>query len=293
MYKADLQNYTVNINSKDRINFNDPSSIVKIQVRDLINLNSRKATYLSVPQIIIPPTINNISASIKNNTLEVIENTVPPGPSLSYTITFPDGNYNQTTFSNQLVSLLNAGSAGSGYAQTYNTSYDTSTGKMTVFIVGLPPGFVFSFSFNGFNGTIGEMLGFPNHIYTDVSTSSTNSLTGPNVVNFAYPQAIFLRSNKMRVDGNYDSSSGNQNIGFQGARGATGDIFKVLPIYNNGFSSVIQDRFEGLPDQRLDISNLINSTLEFRLTDQFNNLIDLNNYDWMMTLLIQYSKEIK
>jgi hypothetical protein len=237
--------------------------------------------------------MNNISSLIGNNTLEVIENTVPPTVALTYTITFPDGNYSQTTFANQLVTLLNAGSASFGYGQTYNTSYNAGTGLMTVFMVGLPPGFVFSFSFNGVNGTIPEMLGFPNHLYTDFTTGSTNSLTGPNAVNFAYPQGIFLRTNKMKVDSNYDSSSGDPNPGREGTRGATGDILKLLPVYNNGFSSIIYNSTQGIPDQRLDISNLINSTLEFRLTDQFNNLIDLNNYDWMMTLVIQYSKEIK
>jgi hypothetical protein len=295
MYKSELQNYTVNINSKDRINVNDPSSSVKILIRDLINLNSKKATYLTVSQIILPPTLNNISAQIGNNVLTVTEDTVPSTVPLTYNIVFPDGNYSQSSFANALVILLDDNSALSGYAQTYQTTFDSASGKMSVNMTGHPAGFTFAFTFDGTNGAINEMLGFPNHTYQNftVVPNAFRNLISSNAVNYAYPQAVFLRTNKMKVDGNYDSSSGNPLNGNEGSRGATGDILKVVPIYTNGFSSIIYNSFEGFPDQRLDISNLINSTLEFRLTDQFGTLIDLNNYDWVMTLNIQYSKEIK
>jgi hypothetical protein len=294
MYKTELQNYTINVNSKDRVNVNSPSSYVQLLIRDLINLNSKKATYLSVTQVILPPTMNNISSALQNNMLLVTENTVPVTTPRQYTITFPNGNYNQTTFAAELVLLLNAGSAASGYAQTYNVTYDQVSGKYTIFMVGLPAGFTFAFTFEDLMGTINEMLGFPNHTYNMFTVIATGpTLISANSINFAYPQAVFLRTNKMKVDGNYNSSSGNPANGFEASRGATGDILKVIPISSNGFSSVIYDIFSGVPDQRLDISNLINSTLEFRLTDQFGTLIDLNNYDWMMTLVVQYSREIK
>jgi hypothetical protein len=294
MYKTDLINYTVSINSKDRLNANEDSSFIRILVKDLININSRKSTFLSLSQLILPPTINNVSSKIGNNTLEITENTIPSTIPLTYTITFPDGNYNQSTFSNNLVSLLNAGSAGSGYAQTYSTSFDSETGKITLSMVGLPVGFTFAITFNGPSQVLNEFMGFPNREYTDFTVQAVNAqIISAKAVNYAYPQAIYLRSNKMRIDGNYDTSLGNQNTGQEGNRGGTGDILKIIPIESNGYSSVIYNRTEGIPDQRLDISNLLNGTMELRLTDQFNNLIDLNNYDWIATLLVQYSREAK
>ena len=109
MFSPNLVNYPVLISSKNRSNKNEISSKMRIKITDLINLQSRKSVYVSVPYCHFPPTWYNITS--KNNSLTVIEATNLFASPNSLTVSIPPGNYNvnnlKDRISNKCLQNLN------------------------------------------------------------------------------------------------------------------------------------------------------------------------------------------
>ena len=281
-----LINYNVYINTKNRINKNDQSSKATFNIRDLINLASKRASYLSCPYMSIPPTFYNVTN--QNHFMTFIEDAVPSAVPVSIDISIPNGNYNINNF---ITALTGAMTAASTNASVYTGSYDTACGKLTISIVGNPLNKTFTWFFLESNKDLKSFMGF-NPDYNNltvpfpaalVPAQPVYSYTSPNSVNFIDSlSAVYLRCNISRSNGSYSTDDNNSS-----------DIMRVIPIYNNGFSQIILDSFEGIPDQKIKLDNFMNNSITFSLTNQNNELIDLQNYDWSMTLLVQYENSIK
>lgn len=290
-----LVNYTINLNSKDRLNQTGSGSSSNnpiFNIKDLINANSKTKLYLSVPYVTIPPTFYNIDNN--NHFITIVEDTYPLSSAMTYDIVLPNGNYNVSNFITALTGAMTAKSATDGYVNTYTGTYDPATGKLTISIVGSPGNRTFTYTFKDGNNTdLKCFMGFNPHDYSDgvtvpfpadLSVPQPNySYTSPNSVNFTDSiQSIYVRSNISRSSAGYSSENANST-----------DIMKIVPITGNGFSQSTLSSFEGLPDQKIQFSNVLNNNIGFRLTNQYNQLIDLQNYDWSMVLLCQYENIIK
>ncbi len=285
-----LLNYNVYIDSKYRLDKNSSTSLSTFKVEDLINLNSKRKAYISMPYAVLPPTIANIWSV--NNTLTVTEDANPPVSPSTFTVTIPKGNYNVNSFIVALTTALTTASTAFGYSNTYNGAYDSDTGKLTISLVGNPGNRTFTYTFLGDNLDLHGFLGF-NSTYDNISVpfpadlipaQPNYSYTSPNVVNFANALAsIYIHCNIFRQNACYDISENN-----------SGDILKIINVSSNGFSSVVLDNgFQGLPDQKIEINNIFNSIIFFRITNQLNQIIDLDGWNWQGTILVQYSSEIK
>ena len=290
-----LVNYPVNINSKDRANLQQSSSIPTFKITDLINIQSRKKIYVSVPYVNIPPTWYNITTA--NNSLTVIEATNLFTAPATINVTIPPGNYGISDLLTTLTNALTAESLAVGsYVNTYSGSYNSSTGKATISIgVSAVKTFTFSFvendlkNFIGFNDSYNNLtVPFPAQL---TPPQNLNSYESPNPVNYqSWIPAIYLRCNIWKSDSCYDTSSTNSG---------QGDIMKIIPITSNGLSQISTAGgnygYEGIESQRIEISpNLLNGFIQFSLTTEIRKeIVDLNGYEWQMVMLVQYSKDQK
>lgn len=297
MSAVNYVNYPVNLNSKDRANTQDPSYKATFKIQDLINLNSKKRAYISMPYVNIPPTWKNISS--QNNSLIVNESTFPVILVRTYTIRIPVGNYNVADFINALTTAMTAQSLISGYGLTYAGSYNVSTGQETIMISPPDPNHTFSYTFSDtLNTDLKAFMGFD---------SEFNSLTLPFPLSQSPPQpnnytiissdavnfsgsipAVYVRCSIYRSDTCYDTSDGNNG-------GSSGDILQIVPISGNGFTQIVlDDGYEGIENKRVEVSNILNSNITFTLTSDDNQFfIDLGSWDWQAVMLIQYSRETK
>lgn len=296
--QSEIINYPVYFNSADRLNQNDPTYKATFKIQDLVNLNSRKKAYLSMPYVAIPPTFYIITT--QNNTITVNETTWPAISVLTYTVTIQPGNYSISDFITILTATMTEQSALFGYALTYGGSYNSATGRMSIFI-SLPandPNHSFSYTFQGSNVDLKNFMGF-NNTFDNITVpfpalltppQFNYSYTSPNPVNFAASlPSIYVRINIFRTDTCYDTSD-------PGAlEGSAGDIIQVVPITSNGFSQTsLLAGYEGIEQKRIQVSNILNSNITFTLTGADNNFpVNLNGYDWQGVLMIQYTSENK
>ena len=297
--QSEIINYPVYFNSADRLNQNDPSYKATFKIQDLVNLNSRKKAYLSMPYVTIPPTYYIITN--QNNSVIVNESTYPAVAVLTYKVTVPPGNYGISDFITALTSAMTAKSATSGYSLTYSGSYNPTTGQETIFISSpaSDPNHTFSYTFVGLNQDLKVFMGFNEQNYDNITVGfpalltpaqPNYSYTSPNPVNFtASIPSIYIRINIFRTDTCYDTSDGGA------LEGSSGDIIQVVPINVNGLSTInLNTGYEGIDQKRILVSNILNSNITFTLTGADSNFpVNLNNYDWQGVLMVQYTLENK
>lgn len=294
--QQEIINYPVYFNSADRLNQSDPSYKATFKIQDLINLNSRKKAWLSMPYVTIPPTFNIISNL--NNTIIVNESTWPSISIMTYTVTIPPGNYGISDFITALTGAMTTASAASGYGLTYSGVYNSGQGTLTISISGMDPSHTFTWTFLDTNRDLKNFLGF-NNSYDNITVpfpalltpaQPNYSYTSPNPVNFsASIPSIYVRINIFRTDTCYDTSDGSR------LEGSSGDIIQIVPITSNGFSqATLIEGYQGIDQKRILVSNILNSNITFTLTGADNNFpVNLNGYDWQGVLMVQYTSETK
>lgn len=282
MSSTGMVNYPIHINSKDRINQQDPTNTVTVTIKDLINERARKKIFLTLNYASIPPTVYNVTS--RNNTVIVNEDTIPSTAVVTYTATIPAGNYNISTFITALSGAMTAQSASAGYSNVYTGTYDTVTGQLTISIIGSPANRNFTYTFFNSNNCLMSFMGFsPEWENITVVQPSPNfyEFASFDPVNFVVQTSIYLRCSIWKNDSGYNTSD---------SAGAT-NILGIIPIFSNGFSQIVYDLGnQGIPDRKIELSNVLNQNITFTLTDQNNVLIDLNNYDWQLVLMLQYEK---
>ena len=175
--------------------------------------------------------------------------------SIVFNIIIPIGNYNAYSF----LSVLKA-----GFTANMTVTYDILTNK-------------YSFTHNTYEfiilgtSTGLSLIGFKNGI----NTSSTNkSLTSHNSINLQSKHCICIQSNLQT--GSINNSSKNES-----------NIICSIPIDKPPFSMITYQNHNNLK------YNLFNSSirsLNLRLTDQNNSLIDLNGCHWSISIQIEVVK---
>lgn len=176
------------------------------------------------------------------------------------TITVSPGNYNRRNFATTITSLLNLASPNLWtYSITYTTGPDT--GKYVYSVSGNSsnqPKLIFNSDNNLF-----EQFGFADG---STNTFSANSITSTNVVKFSIEDVLYLHCDMV--------SNGNDNV--------------LKEIYTNGnsdYSAINQSTSDIFAfSKELTLKN--NNSYRFYLTDEDDNIINLNGLNINMTLMI-------
>jgi hypothetical protein len=286
---SSLSNYQINLNSLNRFNYNGTNSnVCEFKIQDIIMFQNKRKIFLTLPHLCLPPTIYNISSLSGNNTLTFIEDTVPSTVPLTMTATLVSGNYSVSDFISALATQMTVQSGISGYSQTYTGSYNSSTGQITMYMLGAPAGFQLkAYTFLGEDQDLKKFLGFNSHYnnFTVVNPTANYTFTGFGPANFSTPDAIYVRCSIVRTDASYDTYTTN-NIG------GPSNILRIVPITSNGFIQLNFDNYEGLEAIRQEVSNndLTNNSIKISFTSSNPNfLIDMANFDWSGTLQVNYS----
>lgn len=136
---------------------------------------------VKILEVQIPFSFYTINSS--NNTFTLTDTT----PLTNVVITIPAGNYNTTTLMSTLTTQLNA----AGSAGTYSITYSGTTGLFSFVKTGAAT-FTFTFGATGDLGATNPRfnLGFA----AGANTTTSNTLTGPNVANVSGSNYLYLNS---------------------------------------------------------------------------------------------------
>lgn len=252
------------------VGFNRPTYIISSKTRQEGTVNSfthvvnigDNSQYDSVGIIssTIPKTYYNCNSLNNNNVFTLVENAV------DIPIVIPVGDYNTNNLPIVLGSLLTSASAngityGVSYpdelieAQTHKLSF-TKSGALTT-----------SLKFN-LNQDCANLLGFSQDDYT----FSGSLLTSVNSIDLNFTQYIIIKS----------------NISFnEGTTNSDNDILCQIPTDNSvAFSNNILYNMISLDDASKKLSNKNSKLFNFSITDDDNELLDLNGHDWSFTIML-------
>jgi hypothetical protein len=169
-----------------------------------------------------------------------------------YTANVPVGNYTITTFLPALQTAMNAVMAG------FTVTYSTVTFKITF-------ANATAFSILG-TSTISDIIGLSG------TTASAASVTLPRVFNIGGPKYLLIRSTKLtqpKITRPFLNSTQNNILYKIDINGSPGDILVEKNLYTNMLKYGVRQTIR---------------TIDFQLTDDNGNLIDLNGLDWSLTL---------
>jgi hypothetical protein len=209
----------------------------------------------SVLSFVCPNSLYNINET--NNLLSITSayiGNVPQNSGVNYTI--PVGNYNANTLISTLLGLLPSG---------FNIMFNTITNKFTF-------SYSQTFSINS-TSTIFQVLGFKSNT-TYLSTS--NSIIMPYTCNFNGIEQINILLTSVNTN-NIDSYAGTKSSIIQPV---------TIPLNSN------QILFQKTNEYNFMITQDLLDDLKIELRDSYNNLINLNNQHWNMTLMFSTTKDI-
>jgi hypothetical protein len=184
------------------------------------------------------------------------------------TVTVTPGNYNVKSWATVFASLLNAASSqGWTYFIYYpNSITQVDTGKFTYKVTGNgtnQPSFIFPST-----SSLHEQAGFSQ---SSTNTFVDNLLTSSNVVKFQVEDVIFIHSN---LSSNNDHSANNDVL--QEIYSSSTPNFSNIVYQNSGAIEAYS--------KRLVTQN--NNVYNFVLTNEKQNLINLNGLNCVFTILI-------
>lgn len=205
--------------------------------------------YLSIQSATIPYSFYNVDYF--NNIL--IYN-VNGGPDIH--IEIPQGNYNTTSLKNYLSSVM------TGFTITYTSSNNT---------------FTFTHASHDFqlksSSTCMEILGFDEN---ETYNSNSRILHSVNSINLFTIRNIYITSNNLSLN-NINNSTPNVCT-----------ILAAIPLTSGQLSVINYSNLNNVRTNitRNDITNF--TILHVSLTDQDNDILDLNGCHWSMVLQIDY-----
>lgn len=199
----------------------------------------------------IPKTFNNVSVALDNNHLFFTDHTG------SYDLTIPDGAYGAADLLTFIQTQINSISAG------YTVSISSTTFKVTFTYVGAGN---ITLDFTRPH-TIGGVLGFLPQVYSGAQT-----YTAPKVINLNQPYTIFVALSQACSSGSTSASltAFNWAINMGGAVSGDTVVWKQGQEY---LSKVVVSK-----------TNL--KALNFTLTDNKGNAIDLNGAEWDLLIRV-------
>lgn len=200
-----------------------------------------------------------------HNTLTVTENVGAP-----FTITITPGNYNVTTFITEFQTQMNAGSPN---LRTYTMTYNSTTGKFTIttsagtFLLNFSTSDIFYRYLGGAydSGGVG------------VDTTTSASWTSVNVINlnpwnYYYIKSDVIASSIITPDSLGINASSNSN-----ANPADINLIAKYTVHENFGTRMRYAKFTE-DFQLIKINNM--QSIDFYLTWENNELMDLNGHEW-------------
>ena len=246
----------MNSTLKSSVNFNF-ISILK-EEDDIVR------SYISVVNAQIPMSYYLITSA--NNIL--CYNTM--SPVLVMNLYIPVGNYNSYTLCEILTSLFLA----NGKTITITVS---SVNGLINFAQSSSVFSIYPYKLSGGNllfSTIAPILGL-----TSTATYSGTSITGNYPVNLLGTKRIKIKSNVLAIN-----SLSSINLSYN-------TTIATIPVDNSYFSIISYENQNGLNKNIIKVTTIEN--LDIQLTDDDDNLIDFNNFDWTITLCISIERKEK
>ena len=240
--------------SYSELYFDSPERLTGTNDRPTFHLQQKiqAVKKIKVSSVVVPVTFYNINST--NQAFSVIETT----GTLTVDVTITSGNYNSTTFSTELKTILDAESLANGNTLTYTVSISTITGKLTISATG---DFLVSLTSSS------KITGFRE------ATTTASSATGDSVINLSGPRNIYLRSNL--ADVLQRDSVIKDNLNFN-------NVLKQIPITANS-GQIIAVSFP--ETEFFDIMTDV-SDVNFYYTDSDCNVIEFNNSPWSVSVQI-------
>ena len=246
----------MNSTLKSSVNFNFVS--VLKEEDDIVR------SYISVINAQIPMSYYVITSA--NNQLSY--NTM--SPVFVVDLNIPVGNYNSYTLCEKLTSLFLAN------GKTITISVSSVNGLIN-FAQSSSVFTIYPYQLSGSNlllSTIAPTLGL-----TSTATYSGTSITGNYPVNLLGTKRIKIKSNALAIN-----SLSSINLSFN-------TIIATVPVDNAYFSMISYENQNNLNKNIIKVPTIEN--LDIQLTDDDDNLIDFNNFDWTITLCISIEREEK
>ena len=246
----------MNSTLKSSVNFNF-ISILK-EEDDIVR------SYISVVNAQIPMSYYLITSA--NNIL--CYNTM--SPVLVMNLYIPVGNYNSYTLCEILTSLFLAN------GKTITITVSSVNGKIN-FAQSSSVFTIYPYQLSGGNllfSTIAPILGL-----TSTATYSGTSITGNYPVNLLGTKRIKIKSNVLAIN-----SLSSINLSYN-------TTIATIPVDNSYFSIISYENQNGLNKNIIKVTTIEN--LDIQLTDDDDNLIDFNNFDWTITLCISIERKEK
>ena len=250
---------TIHINSKFRTNGTDDNFDYTITLN-----KENQYTHVAVLSISIPKSYYLIPDG--ENTFIVDDNGVEE------IVTIPPGNYSITSF---IYVLNNLFQHGAGHLSHYSVSFPDSkteaqTGKMTFSHNNAQHGTSLIFGDNH----LPEVMGFErDSTNTFTQHNNTSSLISTNICNFQRESTLFLHS---------DVADNQQD-----------DI--LLELFASGNPDLSNINFENqgnLEEHSKLVTSSQNNNYHFYLTDEYNQRINLNGINMLITLLFYQKEEV-
>jgi len=152
----------------------------------------------------------------------------------------------------------------------YTVTFDPDLTKLTIT---QPTNIAFRFDFSASSKYAYSLLGFENSVKTATDNGGNHTLTSDTAININGDNAIYIRSPLSNIN-TYESR-----------HGGISDILAKIPIKVN-YNEIIY--YEPLIYQfksQLPAGQSLND-LTIRLTNKYNELIDLNGLDWEFSLTV-------
>jgi hypothetical protein len=261
--------FYLHINSEDCTPQGALNTQLQIKINPTIKTRDENHYFLvSLANIQVPYSMYNINP--KSNFFTIIETKgMTTYPQL--TLTIPSGSYNAIQLANKLTEILDTNSQDNG---KYSVTYSKITGKFTYALL---------------DGNRTATLGFPNDTSAfiqmgfDVGETALITSTTPkvstNVINVNDFESIFLRTDLTSIN-TLDSVDPSVAQGNSGT--AQSDILQKIDI-RVPFTGIIFKN-EGDTIQQNFVTNQEIGILNIRLTNKYNQLLNLNGLEWLFSL---------
>jgi len=239
------------LNSKSADNYID--GVISNSIFNLphIQITQKEKAYISVKNAVIPYSFYNINNY--NNQLNYILN------GIDYNITLEPGNYNVNTLKNHIIDLLFLEDS-----TLWTIVYLSSFNKYIV------SNSTYDFSFK-YTSTCFEILGFKDNMtYNSIDFSLKSTIS----INLFTIKNIYVTSNNFILN-NIDSNNHNKS-----------NIICSIPV--SGVPNSILFYNDNTKHLVHNVNNL--TSLNITLTDEDNNIIDLNHINYSITLEISITK---
>ena len=246
-----ISSIVLHVRSKDaeqnRTGFNTDFNVNLINP---INISNQEEAHISIMSVEIPYSFYNISSDLNNNTLVY---------DTSNTLTFTDQNYS-------IYDLKDFFNNDTNFSAIFTTSYNRQKNKLT-FLNKTESSHVINLS----SSLINKVIGF-DETTTDRTITAGGTLDSDFVCNLASVHSILIKS-----------SMGQANVLSTRAGNST-TLQKIsVDVNSNGIIYMNQQDFRQISISQ---SNVIDQ-ITFNITDQNNNLLQLQNVNYEFSVLFE------